>query len=288
MPNPLNDRPVRVRVAPSPTGDPHVGTAYQALYNYAFAKSRGGKFILRIEDTDQARSTRESEQAILDSLRWLGLPWDEGPDVGGPCAPYRQSERTEIYRRHVDELLAEGARLPLLLHRRAARRDAPRAEGEGAARRLRPAVPRALPGGVGAPRRGRRAVRGPDEGAAGRALRDPGPPARRDPQGLGQRRRPGAAQVRRLPDLPPGQRRRRPADGDQPRHPRRGVDQLGAEAPPALRVLRLGAAGLLPPAPPAQQRQGQDQAQQAQEPDLDRVLPAARGFCPRRWSTSWR
>jgi glutamyl-tRNA synthetase len=103
-----NDRPVRVRVAPSPTGDPHVGTAYQALYNYAFAKSRGGKFILRIEDTDQARSTRESEAAILDSLRWLGLPWDEGPDVGGPYAPYRQSERTAIYRRHVDELLEKG------------------------------------------------------------------------------------------------------------------------------------------------------------------------------------
>jgi len=102
------DRPVRVRVAPSPTGDPHVGTAYQALYNYAFAKSRGGKFILRIEDTDQARSTRESEQAILESLRWLGLPWDEGPDIGGPCAPYRQSERTEIYRSHVDELLEKG------------------------------------------------------------------------------------------------------------------------------------------------------------------------------------
>ena len=108
MSEPSTDRPVRVRVAPSPTGDPHVGTAYQALYNYAFAKSRGGKFILRIEDTDQARSTRESEQAILDSLRWLGLPWDEGPDVGGPCAPYRQSERTEIYRRHVDELLEKG------------------------------------------------------------------------------------------------------------------------------------------------------------------------------------
>ncbi len=108
MSNPPADRPVRVRVAPSPTGDPHVGTAYQALYNYAFAKSRGGKFILRIEDTDQARSTRESEAAILESLRWLGLPWDEGPDVGGPCAPYRQSERTEIYRHHVDELLEKG------------------------------------------------------------------------------------------------------------------------------------------------------------------------------------
>jgi glutamyl-tRNA synthetase len=102
------DGPVRVRVAPSPTGDPHVGTAYQALFNYAFAKQRGGQFILRIEDTDRARSTPESEQAILDSLHWLGLAWDEGPDVGGPHAPYRQSERTEIYREHVRRLLEAG------------------------------------------------------------------------------------------------------------------------------------------------------------------------------------
>src|SRR5882724_7955989 len=86
-------RPVRVRIAPSPTGDPHVGTAYIALFNYAFAKSRGGKFILRIEDTDRARSTPESEAAILHALRWVGLAWDEGPDNGGPNGPYRQSER---------------------------------------------------------------------------------------------------------------------------------------------------------------------------------------------------
>ena len=104
----MMDGPVRVRVAPSPTGDPHVGTAYQALFNYAFARQRGGQFILRIEDTDRARSTPESEHAILDSLRWLGLTWDEGPDVGGPHSPYRQSERTEIYREHVRRLLEAG------------------------------------------------------------------------------------------------------------------------------------------------------------------------------------
>ncbi len=104
----MSDRQVCTRVAPSPTGDPHVGTAYQALFNYAFAKGRGGRFILRIEDTDQARSTRESEEAILESLHWLGLKWDEGPDVGGPHAPYRQSERTEVYREHVARLLADG------------------------------------------------------------------------------------------------------------------------------------------------------------------------------------
>ena len=99
---------VRTRIAPSPTGDPHVGTAYVALINYCFAKKHGGQFLLRIEDTDQARSTPESEQAILASLGWLGLSWDEGPDVGGPYGPYRQSERSGIYRQYIDELLAGG------------------------------------------------------------------------------------------------------------------------------------------------------------------------------------
>ena len=99
---------VRTRIAPSPTGDPHVGTAYIALFNYCFAKSQGGEFLLRIEDTDQQRSTPESEQAILDSLRWLGLEWAEGPDVGGPHGPYRQSERSEIYKAHCEQLIAAG------------------------------------------------------------------------------------------------------------------------------------------------------------------------------------
>jgi glutamyl-tRNA synthetase len=101
-------RPVRTRVAPSPTGDPHVGTAYIALINYCFAKKHGGQFLLRIEDTDQARSTPQSEKMILESLRWLGLSWDEGPDVGGPHGPYRQSERSAIYTAHCDRLLADG------------------------------------------------------------------------------------------------------------------------------------------------------------------------------------
>src|SRR5260221_1133055 len=98
-------RPVKVRIAPSPTGDPHVGTAYIALFNFAFAKKHAGKFILRIEDTDRTRSTPESEAAILRALRWVGLQWDEGPDVGGPGGPYRQSERAEIYQTHVQTLL---------------------------------------------------------------------------------------------------------------------------------------------------------------------------------------
>ncbi|WP_086932891.1 glutamate--tRNA ligase [Agarilytica rhodophyticola] len=99
---------VRTRIAPSPTGDPHVGTAYIALFNLCYAKQHGGKFVLRIEDTDQSRSTPESEQAIFDSLRWLGLDWDEGPDVGGNLGPYRQSERKDIYKKYVDQLLEAG------------------------------------------------------------------------------------------------------------------------------------------------------------------------------------
>ena len=99
---------VRTRIAPSPTGDPHVGTAYIALFNLAFARQHGGEFILRIEDTDQTRSTPESEQAILDSLRWLGMDWDEGPDKPGPHGPYRQSERSEIYQKYTQQLLDEG------------------------------------------------------------------------------------------------------------------------------------------------------------------------------------
>ncbi len=99
---------VRTRIAPSPTGDPHVGTAYIALFNLCFARQHGGKFILRIEDTDQVRSTRESEDMILEALRWTGLEWDEGPDVGGPHGPYRQSERSELYKEHAQILLDKG------------------------------------------------------------------------------------------------------------------------------------------------------------------------------------
>lgn len=99
---------VRVRIAPSPTGSPHVGTAYIALFNYCFAKSQDGQFVLRIEDTDQARSKRVHEETILDALRWTGLTWDEGPDVGGPHGPYRQSERTDIYRKYAQVLLDKG------------------------------------------------------------------------------------------------------------------------------------------------------------------------------------
>jgi len=99
---------IRTRIAPSPTGDPHVGTAYIALFNRCFAHKYGGKFILRIEDTDQQRSTAKSEHDILASLRWLGLDWDEGPGVEGEFGPYRQSERSAIYTSHIETLLKTG------------------------------------------------------------------------------------------------------------------------------------------------------------------------------------
>ncbi|MCP5209010.1 MAG: glutamate--tRNA ligase [Hahellaceae bacterium] len=99
---------VRTRIAPSPTGDPHVGTAYIALFNLCFAKQHGGQFILRIEDTDQTRSSSESEEDIFKALRWLGIEWDEGPDVGGPHAPYRQSERKHMYRDYAETLVKNG------------------------------------------------------------------------------------------------------------------------------------------------------------------------------------
>lgn len=99
---------IRVRIAPSPTGNCHVGTARTALYNMLFARKYGGKFILRIDDTDLKRNTKESEEGVLEGLRWLGIQWDEGPDVGGPFAPYRQMERADSYREAADRLLAEG------------------------------------------------------------------------------------------------------------------------------------------------------------------------------------
>ena len=129
---------VRVRIAPSPTGDPHVGTAYVALFNRTWARRNGGQFLLRIEDTDRVRSTRESEQMIFDSLRWLNLTWDEGPDIGGPVGPYRQSERVEIYLRHAKELVEKGAayyctctadRLEAVRKSQAAAKLAPRYDG---------------------------------------------------------------------------------------------------------------------------------------------------------------
>jgi glutamyl-tRNA synthetase len=100
-----NHQPARVRFAPSPTGTTHLGSARTALYDYLLARQTGGQFILRVEDTDQKRYVPGAEQELMESLRWLGLEWDEGPDIGGPHAPYTQSERKGIYRRYAEELI---------------------------------------------------------------------------------------------------------------------------------------------------------------------------------------
>lgn len=104
--------PVRVRFAPSPTGRFHIGGARTALYNYLLARQTGGNFILRIEDTDRKRFDPHAEKELINSLHWLGIEWDEGPDIGGPFAPYRQSERTQIYRVHAEQLIQRGHAYP--------------------------------------------------------------------------------------------------------------------------------------------------------------------------------
>ena len=133
-------RGVRTRFAPSPTGFLHIGGARTALYCWLEARRRGGQFILRIEDTDRARSTPASEKMILNALRWLGLQWDEGPDIGGPWGPYRQSERGDIYRVHVEQLLAQGDafrcfatadELDAMRREQIARGETPRYDGRG-------------------------------------------------------------------------------------------------------------------------------------------------------------
>ena len=99
---------IRVRIAPSPTGFAHVGTAWTALFNYAYAKGSGGKFVLRLEDTDTKRNVDEAEAAIYEGLQWLGLSWDEGPDKGGPFGPYKQSEREKLHQKKAMQLLKKG------------------------------------------------------------------------------------------------------------------------------------------------------------------------------------
>lgn len=108
----MESSPVRVRFAPSPTGRMHLGSARTALYNYLLAKRTGGKFILRIEDTDTKRTVPGAEQELIDGMRWLGIDYDEGPDIGGPYGPYRQSERKEIYQQYAQQLVEKGHAYP--------------------------------------------------------------------------------------------------------------------------------------------------------------------------------
>ncbi|TDC20634.1 glutamate--tRNA ligase [Streptomyces sp. 8K308] len=131
MTSPSSPSPVRVRFCPSPTGNPHVGLVRTALFNWAFARHHGGKLIFRIEDTDAARDSEESYEALLDAMRWLGLDWDEGPEVGGPHAPYRQSQRMETYADVAARLIAAGHAYHCYCtpEELAERRDAARAAG---------------------------------------------------------------------------------------------------------------------------------------------------------------
>ena len=208
-----------------------------SLFNLGFARRHGGQFVLRIEDTDRARFQADSEQQIYDTLHWLGLNWDEGPDIGGPYAPYRQSERLDTYAPVRRAAARRRPRLPLLVQPGAARRDAREAARREAADRLRPALPRQdRRGAPGARRRGRH---------PGRPHAHPGRRAadlhRRHPR-RGVRAaagRPGDPQGRRLPDLSPRRRRRRPPDGHHARGARRGVDLVHAEARAALPLARL-------------------------------------------------
>lgn len=103
---------VRTRYAPSPTGYLHMGGAWMAFFNWLHARNSGGQFILRVEDTDRTRSTQEYENSIFEDFGWLGIAWDEGPDVGGPLGPYRQTERGGIYARYAQEMLDRGAVYP--------------------------------------------------------------------------------------------------------------------------------------------------------------------------------
>jgi glutamyl-tRNA synthetase len=138
-------KPARVRFAPSPTGRTHLGSGRTALYNYLLARQTGGQFILRIEDTDRKRYRPDAEKELIDSLHWLGLQWDEGPDVSGPHAPYHQSDRKEIYQEHARSLVEAGhayycfcsqERLSRLRQEQQSRKEPPRYDG--LCRRLEP------------------------------------------------------------------------------------------------------------------------------------------------------
>ncbi len=122
----------RVRFAPSPTGYLHIGGARTALFNWLWARHTGGTFVLRIEDTDRERSTQAAVDAILDGMRWLGLDWDEGPEVGGPHGPYFQTQRLDIYKAHAERLIREGKAYACYCTKEDARRAAEAGRGREA------------------------------------------------------------------------------------------------------------------------------------------------------------
>ena len=233
---------VRTRFAPSPTGFLHIGGVRTALFNWLLARHSGGQFILRIDDTDQQRHVEDAVALILDGFRWMGMDWDEGPEVGGPHGPYFQSQRADRYTAAAGRARGVGARLPRLLDRAGAgRRQGGRRDVQDrlsippqAARRRRPG-----------PVRGRRApLRAPVPGPARPHARRPRPDqgGRRAEERRDRRLRDRPA--RRHPALQLRQRRRRRRDADHPRRPRRGAPGEHVLAAPGLRGAGLRAAEL--------------------------------------------
>ncbi len=287
---------VRTRFAPSPTGYLHIGGVRTALFNWLFAKGQGGQFILRIDDTDAQRNVEEALAPILHGLRWLGLDWDEGPDVGGPYAPYYQSQRLEKYQAAVEQAAGRRRRVSRLRH---AGRAASRARGgpeSGPAVRVQPPLAgrnrcrRATLRGRGPA--GRRAAARCRARASSCSTTWSAAKSRR----LGQRAGPRHPAGRRHVPVSPGHGRRRPRHADLARDPRRGASVEHAAAGVHVRAARLRAAAVRSPA--VRRRAGQqDQAQQAQarqvsqEPRLraadgarpvDRPTDRARRRTPRR------
>ena len=224
---------MRVRFAPSPTGLLHVGNARTALFNWLLARRHGGVFLLRIEDTDAERSTAESEAGILQDLRWLGLDWDEGPDVGGPSGPYRQSERLGRYAEAAEGADRRGPGLPLFLHAGRARGGARGGHGGGSTAPVFATLP--WPGSRDqSPPHRRRRGRGSPVCRARQPDRDVSRPRarRRQRPDLGDRR-PHHRPVGRARGLQLLGRRRRRRDGS---------DACGARRGPHLEYLQAGAA----------------------------------------------
>ncbi len=224
---------VRVRFPPSPTGNLHVGNVRSALFNWVFARHYGGTFVLRVEDTDAGRNLAESYQVLYDSLTWLGLEWDEGPGVGGPYAPYVQSERGEIYREVARQLLEDGSAYRCYCTREEIEtREAARGQGRGAG--LRRPLPHPPCRARRAPRGAGRPVGRPDAGARRRHR------LRRPRAWRGALRRGARARLRPRPGerraaLHARQPRRRRLHGHHPRAARRGP---AAVDPPPDRPVR--------------------------------------------------
>ena len=261
---------VRTRFAPAPSGSIHVGNARTGLFSWAFARHHGGAFVLRIEDTDASRVTEEAFHGVMDSLRWLGIDWDEGPDVGGPHAPYRQSQRLGHLPRDDRAAPVPGRRVPVLLHgggARGAARGRPRAR-RGA--RLRRQVPR--PGGAHGVR-GRGPHRGDPFPDAGARARDPRPREGRGPVAAGSAPRLRDRAFGRLAGVPARGRGRRHADGDHARDPRRRPARERAPQRRGDRGARRYAPRLRARA--AGERRGRQAAVQAARLDERRGVPRA-------------